>query len=158
VKLAFEPVENTTYAYDFWAPEIHNIDDRWYIIFTGDEDPDNPGPEVDMLCDFNCPAINHKMFVLESSTSDIWDSEYTMKAELDNFDQGLAIDGTYLQHETGLYHIYSCWYSKYESWPSLLCIDKSRTPTHFSAVLTRFSVESLDYLKHPHGKGNHLRA
>ena len=102
-----------------------------------------PSPEVDMLCDFNCPAINHKMFVLESSGSDIWDSEYAFKAELDTFDQGLAIDGTYLQHETGLYHIYSCWYSKYMSWPSLLCIDKSKSPdsaktrTYFLQCQTR---------------------
>ena len=65
------------------------------------------------------------MFVLESSGPDIWDSNYTFKAELDTFDQGLAIDGTYLKHETGLYHIYSCWYGKFTSWPSLLCIDKS---------------------------------
>ena len=132
-KLAFEPPENTSYTYDLWAPEIHNIDNKWYIIFTADVDPDQPSPEVDMLCDFSCPAINHKMFVLESSGSDIWDSDYSFKAELDTFDQGLAIDGTYLQHETGLYHIYSCWYSKYMSWPSLLCIDKSMLSTPIPA-------------------------
>lgn len=78
-----------------------------------------------MYCDFDCPALNHKMFVLESSSSDVWDSNYTMKAQLDNFDMGLAIDGTYFQHSTGLYQIYSCWYAKYTSWPSNLCIIKS---------------------------------
>ena len=78
-----------------------------------------------MNCDFDCPALNHKMFVLESSSSDVWDSNYTIKAQLDNFDMGLAIDGTYFQHSTGLYQIYSCWYAKYMSWPSNLCIVKS---------------------------------
>lgn len=32
VKLVFEAVENTSYAYSLWAPEVHNIDDKWYFI------------------------------------------------------------------------------------------------------------------------------
>jgi GH43 family beta-xylosidase len=32
VKLIFEAVENTSYAYSLWAPEVHNIDDKWYFI------------------------------------------------------------------------------------------------------------------------------
>jgi hypothetical protein len=24
------------YSTDLWAPELHKIDDKWYIIFTGD--------------------------------------------------------------------------------------------------------------------------
>lgn len=157
VKLAFDPPENTSYTYNLWAPEIHNLDDRWYMIFTGNVDPDQPSPEQDMLCDFNCPAINHKMFVLESSGRDIWDSEYSFKAELDTFDQGLAIDGTYLQHESGPYQIYSCWYSKYMSWPSLLCIDKSRwtclqpipTKFHQRQIHGLFQAHSKSVLSHP---------
>lgn len=78
-----------------------------------------------MYCDFTCPAVNHRMFVLESSGSDIWSSDYKLKAELDTYDQ-FAIDGTYFQHESGLYHIYSCWYDGHTSWPAMLCITKSR--------------------------------
>ena len=36
-----------------------------------------------MYCPYNCPAINHRMFVLESSGSDPWLSEYSYKAMLD---------------------------------------------------------------------------
>lgn len=54
-----------------------------------------------MLCDFSCPAVNHRMFVLESSGSDPWDSEYTMKAELDTYDQ-FAIDGQFWKRVDGL--------------------------------------------------------
>jgi GH43 family beta-xylosidase len=155
VKLAFTPPPDTNYSYDLWAPEIHNFDDKWYIIFTSDVDPDSPSPELDMYCDFSCPAINHKMFVLESSTSSIWDSEYTMKAELDTFDQGLAIDGTYFTHSTGLYHIYSCWYSKFQSWPSLLCIDKMSDPWTISSTLaerTIISTPTEPWEKTPYGR------
>jgi GH43 family beta-xylosidase len=95
------------------------------------------------------------MFVLESSTSSIWDSEYTMKAELDTFDQGLAIDGTYFTHSTGLYHIYSCWYSKFQSWPSLLCIDKMSDPWTISSTLaerTIISTPTEPWEKTPYGR------
>lgn len=124
VKLVFKPPVNTTYSYDLWAPELHQINDQWYIIFTADVDADSPRPEEDMLCDYTCPAVNHRMFVLESSCSDPWESNYTMKAELDTYDQ-FAIDGTYLQVNGELYHVYSCWYDKYVSWPAMLCISKS---------------------------------
>lgn len=129
VKLAFTPPENTSYTYDLWAPELHFIPNynKWYIIFTADVDPDMPSPMQDMLCDFNCPAVNHRMFVLESSTSDPWESDYSFKAELDTYDQ-FAIDGTYFVHSTGLYHVYSCWEEKYISWPAMLCISRMSDP------------------------------
>jgi hypothetical protein len=91
---------------------------------TGNEDNETPSPEQDQFCDFTCPAVNHRMFVLESSGGDIWDSSYSLKAELDTYNQ-FAIDGTYFQHSSGLYHIYSCWYDGYTSWPAMLCITKS---------------------------------
>ncbi|KIW29877.1 uncharacterized protein PV07_05663 [Cladophialophora immunda] len=127
VKLAFSPPANTSYSYDLWAPELHMLDGRWYIIFTADVDADTPSPEQDMYCDFSCPAVNHRMFVLESSTSDPWGSEYSVKAELDTYNQ-FAIDGTYLVHATGLYHVYSCWEAQYVSWPSMLCITRLANP------------------------------
>ncbi|KPI37943.1 Extracellular exo-alpha-(1-_5)-L-arabinofuranosidase [Cyphellophora attinorum] len=135
IKLAFTAVENTSYAYSLWAPELHNIDDRWYVIFTGNVDNESPSPEQDMYCDFNCPAVNHRMFTLESSGSDIWESEYAFKAQLDTYDQ-FAIDGTYFQHSSGLYHIYSCWHSAYVSWPAMLCITKMSNPYTVSSPLS----------------------
>lgn len=68
--------------------------------------------------------MRNRMFVLESSGSDIWTSTYSFKSELNTYDQ-FAIDGTYFQHSTGLYHIYSCWYRQYDGWPANLCITKS---------------------------------
>lgn len=127
VKLAFKAPDDTNFTYDSWAPELHYFEayQKFYIIYTADVDPDSPAPQVDMLCDFNCPAVHHRMFVLESSGQDPWESEYTMKAELDTYDQ-FAIDGTYFQYQDRLFHIYSCWYDKYTSWPANLCISESK--------------------------------
>lgn len=112
------------YSTDLWAPELHHIDDNWYVIFTADPNSDTPPPAVDMFCPFNCPAVHHRMFVLEGTGSDPWEASYEMKSQLDTYDQ-FAIDGTYFQHKTGLYHIYSCWYRQYDGWPANLCITKS---------------------------------
>ncbi|KAK5037780.1 hypothetical protein LTS07_001247 [Exophiala sideris] len=141
VKLAFSPPVNTSYSYDLWAPELHLINGLWYVIFTADVDADSPSPNQDMLCDFTCPAVNHRMFVLESTTSDPWESDYSMKSELDTYDQ-FAIDGTYFNHSTGLYHVYSCWEAQYISWPSMLCISKMSNPWTVSSALSERAVIS----------------
>ena len=106
-KVVFNPdaASALPFSTDLWAPEIHNINNKWYIIFSATYDADNPLPLLDAMCPFSCPAINHRMFVLESSGSDPWESNYTMKSELNTFDQ-FAIDGTYFQYQGELYHIY----------------------------------------------------
>lgn len=100
-KLVFNPPMGFNYSTDLWAPELHQIDQKWYVIFTGDPNRDSPIPEVDMLCDFNCPAVRHRMFVLEGTGEDPWTASFTYKSQLNTFDQ-FAIDGTYFQHKTGI--------------------------------------------------------
>jgi GH43 family beta-xylosidase len=112
-RLLFGPPLGMNYSTDLWAPEIHNIDNTWYVIFTADPHADSPPPEVDMYCDYACPAVNHRMYVLEGDGGDLWAATFSMKAQLNTYDQ-FAIDGTYFQHSTGLYHVYSCWYRQCE--------------------------------------------
>ncbi|MCJ1303267.1 hypothetical protein MMC08_006075 [Hypocenomyce scalaris] len=153
-KLVFSPPTNASYSYDLWAPELHNIDGLWYIIFSADEDADSPPADVDMLCTYSCPAVFHRMFVLESSGADPWESDYVLKSQLNTFDQ-FAIDGTYFQHATGLYHIYSCWYEKYISWPSMLCITQMSNPWTVSSTLAERSIISIPtnwWEKTPHNR------
>jgi len=139
VKLAFDPPPGMNYSTDLWAPELHQIDNSWYIIFTADPAYDTPSPEIDMWCDFNCPAVHHRMYVLEGSSSDPWNSTYTLKSQLNTYDQ-FAIDGTYFQHDSGLYHIYSCWYRQYDAWPANLCITKMSDPW---TVASNFSERQI---------------
>jgi GH43 family beta-xylosidase len=44
----FAPAPGLNYSTDIWAPELHNLNDAWYIIFTADPRNDSPPPEVDM--------------------------------------------------------------------------------------------------------------
>ncbi|KAF2753756.1 alpha-N-arab-like proteininofuranosidase [Pseudovirgaria hyperparasitica] len=153
-KTIFTPEEGQNYSKSLWAPELHQLDDKWYVIFTADPRGDNPPPEIEMYCYWNCPAVLHRMFVLESSGSDAWNSDYSMKAELNTYDQ-FAIDGTYFKHDTGLYHIYSCWYQSYSAWPANLCIQKLSNPwtveTNFTERVV-LSTPSEPWEKTPYGR------
>src|ERR1051325_5982823 len=74
-----------------WAPELHWINDRWFIYYAAD-DGDND---------------NHRMWVLESESSDP-QGNYRCRGVLDT--QGWAIDGTVLQTDNRqLFFIWSGW-------------------------------------------------
>lgn len=159
-KLVFDPPPGTNYSTNLWAPEIHEFDGKWYFIFTGDPNNDTPPPTTSMFCNFDCPAVNHRMYVLESTSSDPWTSNYTLKAQLDTYDQ-FAIDGTYFRHETGLYHIYSCWYRQYDAWPANLCITKLSNPWTVESNFTEraiISVPSNPWEKTPFGRPDTLNS
>ncbi|KAK8013041.1 alpha-N-arab-like proteininofuranosidase [Apiospora marii] len=127
-----------------WAPEIHNISGKWYIIFTATPDGDNPPPLQDAICPINCPAVNHRMFVLESTGSDPWTSDFPMKSMLDTYDQ-FAIDGTYFSYKDKLYHIYSCWENAYSAWPANLCITEMSDPWTVSSSLSERQIVSFSH-------------
>lgn len=74
-----------------WAPELHLLDGRWYIYYAAD-DGDND---------------NHRMWVLESETSDPC-GRYRCRGALDT--QGWAIDGTVMTLDCGSrYFLWSGW-------------------------------------------------
>ena len=154
-KLVFKPPMGMNYSTDLWAPELHQINGLWYVIFTADPYTDSPPPQQSMWCDFDCPAVNHRMYVLQSSSSDPWNSTYTLAANPLNTYDSFAIDGTYFQHTTGLYHIYSCWYRSTDGWPSNLCIQKLSNPYTVDSNFTEraiISTPSNPWEKTPYGR------
>lgn len=94
---------------DIWAPEIHKIGDKWYIIACGVFDK-NTVPEGTMP-----RAKSHTEhddyyrygFILESKTEDIM-GEYEFKGYLAP-DGMNNIDGTYLQKDGKLYYVCSAY-------------------------------------------------
>ena len=97
----------------FWAPEIHFIDNNWYIYVTiGDAPNDRPGN-----------LGNHRMWALECTDPTDPQAPYILKGklaptrqnnsgewEIDPAQDRWAIDGTILQSENGKnYFIWSGW-------------------------------------------------
>lgn len=75
-----------------WAPELHRLNGRWYVYYTATTEKwHGPG---------------HRMYVLESAGDDPL-GPYQFKAELATGVRGLAIDGTVLQQDGGLYLLWS---------------------------------------------------
>jgi GH43 family beta-xylosidase len=78
----FIPPDNTPYSKELWAPEIMNIDGKWYFYFAAD-DGDH---------------FNHRLFVLENPSPDPFQGKFTMKGQIvtDSSDNW-AIDGSVFQ-------------------------------------------------------------
>lgn len=92
---------------DIWAPEIHKIGDRWYIVscavFDSASVPRGYRTQGDSGDDH--PDYYRYGFVLESKTEDIF-GEYEFKGRLapDGFNN---IDGTYMHKDGKLYYVSS---------------------------------------------------
>ncbi|KAI5865779.1 glycoside hydrolase family 43 protein [Durotheca rogersii] len=124
-RVVFNPDPNSgmPWSTNLWAPEVYNIANNWYIIFTAAPDDDEPPPLLDALCEDNCPAINHRMFVLAGDGPDPWTADFSKRSMLDTYGQ-FAVDGTYLRVGDGLYH------------PSNLCVTQMSDPTRVNSTLT----------------------
>jgi GH43 family beta-xylosidase len=152
------PLKESTDTNQLWAPEIHNISGTWYIIFSATPDGDAPPPLQDAMCPFECPAVNHRMFVLQGDGPDPWTCNFTMKGMLNTFDQ-FAIDGTFFQYNDQLYHIYSCWENMYSAWPANLCITQLSNPWTVVSNLTdrrMISVPDQPWEQVPYGRTGRL--
>lgn len=75
-----------------WAPELHRINNRWYLYFTASDGVDE----------------NHRIFVSESRADDPW-GEYEFKARVfDKENDGWAIDATIFRHRDGRFYLIWC--------------------------------------------------
>lgn len=100
------------------------------------------------------PAINHRMFVLEGDGPNPWAADFTLKGELNTYDQ-FAIDGTYFIHNQQIYHIYSCWQEQTSAWPANLCITHMSDPWTVDTNLTdrrMISVPNEPWERVPYGR------
>src|SRR5215213_4735857 len=62
-KLIFLPPAGMAYSKQLWAPEIHFINDHWYMYFAADDGKNE----------------NHRLYVLENSSKDPMKGEWTLK-------------------------------------------------------------------------------
>lgn len=92
-KVLFTPPDTGLYSKEIWAPEIHFLQNKWYIYFAADS-----GRNVD-----------HRLWVLENSSPDPLKGEWTMKGKLTTPDDKWSIDGTVYDHNGKLYLLWSGW-------------------------------------------------
>jgi GH43 family beta-xylosidase len=92
-KIVFTPPAKGPYSKEIWAPEIHFLNDKWYIYFAADS-----GRNVD-----------HRLWVLENSSPDPLQGEWIIKGKLTTPGDKWSIDGTVYEHNGNLYLLWSGW-------------------------------------------------
>jgi GH43 family beta-xylosidase len=91
--VVFTPPDTGMYVHELRAPEIHYLENKWYIYFDAD-DGDN---------------ANHRLWVLENATQDPMEGEWTLKGKLTTPEDKWSIDGTIYQHKGQYYLLWSGW-------------------------------------------------
>lgn len=92
-KVVFTPPATGPYSKELWAPEIHFLQNKWYIYFAADSGNNN----------------DHRLWVLENSAADPLTGQWVMKGKLTTPEDKWAIDGSLFEHKKQLYVIWSGW-------------------------------------------------
>jgi GH43 family beta-xylosidase len=92
-KVVFTPPPSGPYSKEVWAPEIHFLQNKWYIYFAADSGNNN----------------GHRLWVLENDASDPLGGEWIMKGKLVTPDDKWAIDGSVFEYRGKGYLVWSGW-------------------------------------------------
>lgn len=85
-------IEDSSDLYNFWAPELHYTNGKWYVYVAACTKKDDI----------------HRMYVLSNESNDPMEGSWTY-SKVDGMDDKFAIDGTLLEIEDKRYFIWSGW-------------------------------------------------
>ncbi|GAB3261794.1 glycoside hydrolase family 43 protein [Larkinella harenae] len=92
-KVVWTPPATGMYSKEIWAPELHFIRDKWYLIFAADDGHNR----------------NHRLWVLENDSKDPLQGSWTMKGQIKTPGDKWTIDGSVFEHRGQLYLVWSGW-------------------------------------------------
>jgi GH43 family beta-xylosidase len=130
-KTIFVPPPNTLYSKQLWAPEIHYINNKWYVYFAADNGNNN----------------NHRLYVLENSSQDPMQGTWNFKGKIADVSDKWAIDGSVFIHRKQLYMIWSGW-SGDQNGSQDIYIAKMKNPWMIEGKRVRISSAVYDWEKH----------
>jgi GH43 family beta-xylosidase len=94
----FAPPSSGANSRDLWAPELHRLDDKWYVYYTAG---DGSSTSSD-------PVSSQRIFVLENDQVDPMQGTWVDKGRLYSPDpDSWAIDGTVMEYGGQRYFIWS---------------------------------------------------
>lgn len=135
-KTVWKPPQKGSASKHIWAPEIHFINNKWYIYFAATD------------------GLNerHRMYVLENNNSDPFEGQFVLKGKIyDPADDRWAIDGTIFENQKKLYFVWSGWEGNQDI-RQILYIAPMENPWTLSGHRIEISRPSYDWEKsgHPH--------
>lgn len=114
-----------------WAPEVHNINGKWYVYFAADDGNTD----------------NHQMYVIENESKNPFDGKFVMKGRIStDKDNNWAIDGSVFEHNGGLYMVWSGWQTRrVNKEVQCIYIAKMENPWTLSSDRVLISKPELDW-------------
>lgn len=92
-KEVFKPTD-PSYSYHLWAPEIHRINNKWYIYFAADDG------NMD----------NHQIYVIENESANPMEGQFVMKGRIQtDKDNNWAIHANTFEHNGQRYMTWCGW-------------------------------------------------
>jgi len=92
-KVVWTPPPSGPYSREIWAPELHRLQDKWYLYFAADAGSNE----------------SHRVWVLENSSADPLEGTWQMKGKLSGPDDRWAIDPSIFENKGQAYAVWSGW-------------------------------------------------
>lgn len=92
-KVIWTPPEGTSCSKQIWAPELHCLNNKWYMYFAADDGRNE----------------NHRMYVVENQSPDPLSGTWEFKGKVTDPSDKWAIDGSVFVFNSQLYMIWSGW-------------------------------------------------
>ena len=127
----FVPPANTMYSKQLWAPEIHFINNAWYVYFAADDGKNE----------------NHRLYVMENKAKNPMKGEWTLKGKLVDPSDKWAIDGSVFEHEGKMYMIWSGWAGDRNGQQDIY-ISRMSNPWTLEGERVRISSPNLSWERH----------
>jgi GH43 family beta-xylosidase len=128
-KTVWIPPESGLYSRNLWAPELHFINNIWYIYFTAN---DGGGDE------------SRRIYVLENTSKDPLSDNWNLKESINTKYPGL--DGTVFSHEECLYFLYAG-YGHFPDYGSAIYISRMLNPWTIEDKNIQLSKPEFDWEK-----------
>ncbi|RYY10034.1 MAG: glycosyl hydrolase family 43, partial [Chitinophagaceae bacterium] len=130
-KTIWTPPAGTMYSKQIWAPEIHFINQKWYVYFAADDGRNE----------------NHRMYVLENASNDPLEGEWIFKGKVSDDTDKWAIDGSVFEYKKQMYMVWSGWESD-QNGEQDIYIAKLKNPWTIDGKRTRIGRPIYDWEQH----------
>src|SRR5690348_4273660 len=130
-KVVWTPPASGPSSKQIWAPEIHRLQNKWYVYFAADS-----GNNFD-----------HRMYVIENASKDPLEGKWEMKGQLNLPEDKWAIDASVFQNMGKMYVIWSGWKGD-ENGEQDIFIAQLKNPWTAEGKRTLISAPSLPWEKH----------
>lgn len=130
-KTVFMPPAGKPYSKGLWAPEIHYINNRWYLYFAADSGRNE----------------SHRLWVLENVHRNPMKGKWELKGRIADSSNKWAIDGSVFRHKDQLYLIWSGWEGD-DNGRQDIYISKMKNPWTIDGPRIRISSPTLGWERH----------